>query len=245
MDKGSLEIAVKNSNNIYNVCSLVGLRPTNNNYEFIKKRIERYNIDCSHFNSSIKSNPNKIIYEDSDIFKIHDHFLSTGVIKKRLLKGYKENRCEICGITEWNGKPITLQVHHINGNRNDDRLENLQLLCPNCHSQTDNFCSHTKKYAKHIIKICECCGVEFEASYKEQKLCSVRCREEFAKLNKKIAVDKNTFIQDLKSVDCVMNRLAAKYVVSFATIQKYCKKFNLPWKAAELKQFILNEQPAE
>ena len=52
----------------------------------------------------------------------------------------KENKCEICGITEWNGKPITFQLHHKNGNPKDDRLENLQILCPNCHSQTDTFC---------------------------------------------------------------------------------------------------------
>lgn len=53
------------------------------------------------------------------------------------LKPYK---CEICGITEWLGNPITLQLHHINGNPLDDRLENLQILCPNCHSQTDSYC---------------------------------------------------------------------------------------------------------
>jgi len=63
-----------------------------------------------------------------------------GHIKTRLLReGLKENRCEICGLSEWLGKPLSLELHHVNGHGNDNRLENLQLLCGNCHSQTDNW----------------------------------------------------------------------------------------------------------
>ncbi len=51
----------------------------------------------------------------------------------------KESRCERCGLAEWRGRPLTVALHHINGDRHDNRLENLQLLCRNCHSQTDNF----------------------------------------------------------------------------------------------------------
>ncbi len=53
--------------------------------------------------------------------------------------GYKEYKCECCGISDWNGKSISLQLHHINGNSRDNSLSNLQILCPNCHSQTDNY----------------------------------------------------------------------------------------------------------
>ncbi len=62
-----------------------------------------------------------------------------GHIKRRLLKeGLKENRRERCGINEWRGKPLNMQLHHINGDGLDNRLENLELLCANCHSQTSD-----------------------------------------------------------------------------------------------------------
>ena len=65
---------------------------------------------------------------------------SRGHLKKRLIRaGLKQDRCEICGISDWNGRPLTMELHHRNGNGLDNRLENLQLLCGNCHSQTDNW----------------------------------------------------------------------------------------------------------
>jgi 5-methylcytosine-specific restriction endonuclease McrA len=51
----------------------------------------------------------------------------------------KENKCEICGISEWNGKPIQMELHHIDGDRTNHKLSNLMMLCPNCHSQTETF----------------------------------------------------------------------------------------------------------
>jgi transposase-like protein len=61
-------------------------------------------------------------------------------LKRRLLTdGLKAPHCERCGIDEWLGEPLTLALHHVNGDNRDNRLENLELLCPNCHSQTENF----------------------------------------------------------------------------------------------------------
>jgi hypothetical protein len=61
-------------------------------------------------------------------------------IKKRLIKaGLKTNHCEGCGLNQWMGAALSLALHHVNGDKHDNRLVNLQLLCPNCHSQTDTF----------------------------------------------------------------------------------------------------------
>jgi Helix-turn-helix domain/HNH endonuclease len=61
-------------------------------------------------------------------------------IKDRLIAaGLKHNRCEECGVTRWRNRRLSLALHHVNGDRHDNRIENLVLLCPNCHSQTPNF----------------------------------------------------------------------------------------------------------
>lgn len=105
--------------------------------QIVKERMEKLNVGFTKANSNYKQNGvalplDKILTKDSEYNRTK--------LKERLVKeGLKKYECECCGITEWNGKPITLQLHHINGIHNDHRLSNLQLLCPNCHSQTENF----------------------------------------------------------------------------------------------------------
>jgi Zn finger protein HypA/HybF involved in hydrogenase expression len=61
-------------------------------------------------------------------------------LKQRLVAaGLKENRCEECHLDEWLGEPLMMALHHVNGDGLDNRLENVALLCPNCHSQTQSF----------------------------------------------------------------------------------------------------------
>ena len=66
--------------------------------------------------------------------------IQTNKIRKKILQeGIKPHRCERCGLTEWLGQPIPLELHHIDGDRLNNELSNLQLLCPNCHALTDNY----------------------------------------------------------------------------------------------------------
>ncbi len=66
-------------------------------------------------------------------------------LKLRLLAtGLKSARCEECGLEEWRGRALSLALHHLNGDRHDNRLINLQLLCPNCHSQTENYAGRNR-----------------------------------------------------------------------------------------------------
>lgn len=133
-------------NSLNHICSKLGLRGVEGYYVKIKKIIEKYNLDISHFGTippkSKMDSYNVLNDEDYFIKGIKKHNIHT--IKRLINHSLKEYRCENpeCGITEWNDKPITLQLHHINGDNKDNRLENLQLLCPNCHSQTENYGKH-------------------------------------------------------------------------------------------------------
>jgi 5-methylcytosine-specific restriction endonuclease McrA len=66
--------------------------------------------------------------------------VTRGQVKRGLLSaGLKASRCERCGISRWRGRDLVITLHHVNGDGSDNRLENLRMLCPNCHSQTDTY----------------------------------------------------------------------------------------------------------
>lgn len=69
-----------------------------------------------------------------------------GYMDKKLLieRGIKENKCECCGLSEWIGKPIPLELHHKDFNHYNNSLDNLQVLCANCHMQAHNYCNSKK-----------------------------------------------------------------------------------------------------
>jgi Zn finger protein HypA/HybF involved in hydrogenase expression len=68
-------------------------------------------------------------------------YLNMAKLKRRLLKaGLKSLRCEMCNITSWRDKVLPFQLDHIDGNRTNNLLENLRMLCPNCHAQTETWC---------------------------------------------------------------------------------------------------------
>ena len=79
---------------------------------------------------------------------------NSAMIRRRLIsEGIKENRCELCGTSDWRGVDIVCELHHINGDRSDNRLENLIMLCPNCHSQTSNFRGKNSKVDLQCIEV--------------------------------------------------------------------------------------------
>jgi DNA-binding CsgD family transcriptional regulator len=73
------------------------------------------------------------------MFAANTHRNRAGLKRRLITEGFKTGCCEVCGIDEWLGRPLTMTLHHVNGDRLDNRVENLQLLCANCHSQTSTF----------------------------------------------------------------------------------------------------------
>jgi Zn finger protein HypA/HybF involved in hydrogenase expression len=143
--------AVKQSTTYSDVCRLLNVKSGGGNFRTIKKRINDLGLDVTHFegksftgekrkNTGQKPKSlNDILVENSNF---HRDSLKKRLIKEELI----DYKCVGCGNEgEWLGKPISLQLDHINGVNNDNRLENLRFLCPNCHSQTITYAGKNNK----------------------------------------------------------------------------------------------------
>lgn len=108
----------------------LGLKPVGGNYNNIKRNLKRLNIDTSHWTGAAWSKDHQL-KDWSSYFKLSS-------IKPHLIreKGYI---CEGCNLSMWMEVPITLEIHHVDGDRTNNIYTNLQLLCPNCHSLTKNW----------------------------------------------------------------------------------------------------------
>ncbi|MBI4261327.1 MAG: HNH endonuclease [Actinobacteria bacterium] len=134
--------AVRRSRSYAQARVLLGLSPLGSN-QALKRRIARMGLDTSHFlgqgwkrGDSTPPVPPRPL----DEYLIEGRLVATSTLRKRLIaEGLKEPRCEMCRRERWNGKPIPLELDHVSGRREDNRIENLRLLCPNCHAQTDTY----------------------------------------------------------------------------------------------------------
>lgn len=108
----------------------------------IKLFCKKNKIDYSHFTGQAHCTRQKKVSFEKGSKKV-----STNILKTRLFDSGVERICESCKMKEWLGRPIPLELHHKDGNRNNNDRSNLQILCSNCHAQTESYCRR-KKYIK-------------------------------------------------------------------------------------------------
>ncbi len=145
--------AVTNNFSYRTVLISLQLVPAGGNYEQIKKRIEELNIDVTHFtgkrwNVGVRRRKTNFGLKIQDLLVENSHYQSHKLKKRLFSEGLKEVACEICGWAERSidGR-IPVELDHINGNHYDNRLINLRILCPNCHSLQATHRGRNKKTA--------------------------------------------------------------------------------------------------
>lgn len=166
---------VQSCNTLSEVCEKLNIGITTCNKNTIKKYIDSYNIDVEHFYK--KNSRGQRVKELSEILK-EDSNYATSHLKDRLYReGIKQRNCEMCGQGEyWHGNKMSLILDHINGINNDNRLENLRILCANCNATLDTHCvgnyKEKRKFKKEKdLKFCEC-GSEIASTSSKCRKCS-------------------------------------------------------------------------
>lgn len=177
------------------------------------------------------------------------------VLKQKLIKeNYKENKCEICGTLIWQGVRLPLELHHKDGNHFNNSLDNLQILCPNCHSiQEGNAGASIGKYQPKIVEIKESRNTQ-KIKTKICKICgklisdhATLCEECYHKSTKgvftipleEMVVTREELKQLIRTTP--FTRIGQQFGVSDNAIRKWCDKFNLPRKPSEIKQYTNEE----
>ena len=147
--KEEFENAARKSYSIAGMCRMLGLKPCGGNYRLMHNVIKKYGLNISHFtgqgwNTKLQFKP----FEEKPLNEIliNNSTFQSYKLKKRLIKeSLKQHVCDNCSLSEWQGVPIPLELHHINGGNKDNRLENIQLLCPNCHALTESYRGRNKR----------------------------------------------------------------------------------------------------
>jgi Zn finger protein HypA/HybF involved in hydrogenase expression len=213
--KEYLEGAVSESSSVSDTLRRLGKKVTGSAHRYLSKKIKELNLDTSHFTgNSGQAHKGGVARKHWSYYLVLNGTHCKQAVKKAFLESGAKEQCAVCGLSAWLNKPIVVQLDHINGDSFDHRKENLRLLCPNCHSQTNNFSGRNSKRQKKALPKCDVCGVDISRKAKN-------CHEhrQGQRPNKIDWPSLDWLLQRLETTPCY--KLAKELGVSDVAVQKH------------------------
>ena len=222
-----LKEAVETSYNLSDAMIKIGyVKPRANNYKSFKKLCSDWQIDFSHLIENTNNPLANVRYTDEEVFCLNSK-ISQSSLRNRYLKLNIEYKCSLCGISEWQDKPLTLRLDHINGNKTDNRLENLRWICPNCDSQLDTYCNNGSIKNKHSY--CIDCGAVITYGANRCEDCAKKALRKVARPERN---ELKNLIRNFSFID-----IGKQFDVNDNTIRKWCDYYNLPRRKTDIKSY--------
>lgn len=225
---------IKISINKTDVLNKLGLKNNGGNFNTLSRFISNNSIDISHFDykKSTKSNTiSSAKLKISEILVKNSTYSNTSSLKRRLYKeGLKFKICELCGQDEnWKGNKMSLIIDHINGHSDDNRIENLRIVCPNCNATLDTHCrGHRINNGINRHDICDC-GEPKKKSSKMCKKCyfiNGRVKKENTKAIRQRKITRPSYAQLIQEIETLGYVGTGKlYNVSDNSIRKWKKMY--------------------
>ena len=213
--KEEISQALSNSNCYADVFRNLGLKVNGGSYNWLRNLIRSFELSTDHFSKKTFLNlPSNA--RDYKLPLIDGRRLKSSELKKHLLSNEIEYKCNYCGIKEWMGKSLSLDVDHKSGNCHDNSINNLQFLCPNCHRQK------THNDRQNSLNKCKKCEQKIN---KKSKFCKSCAPQNIKRASK---IDWPTDEQlNIKVWEMPLSSLSKELGVSDNAIRKRCLKRNI------------------